>query len=302
MQRFLTWCVGPDSANALSDFSVTDSELQVVQLSTDVLEGVREMPVHLLTKQDPLEEANLSANSIAAASGSGWKGNARLSPMTPRQRSIRDRVQLPFLRRYPVAPGCTLEQSEEFRQRELLRVYQDFVLDLHKGFNMTQLTSNQDYSLIHCQILEDLQTLKVDQGSGCIIEFPLDAVSKVYRIVKSDDKWYNANVQGSMGPTSHTEHIVVVEFRKRKLAFVFAELSSASCFLLCMELLIRRAQEVRLEVNSGKIPSRPKDISPMFSGAYHNGRPGDAVARGDAVQDPNAGASVKPIINASVYA
>eukprot|EP00928_Gymnodinium_smaydae_P015973 TRINITY_DN15948_c0_g1_i2.p1 TRINITY_DN15948_c0_g1~~TRINITY_DN15948_c0_g1_i2.p1 ORF type:complete len:296 (-),score=45.92 TRINITY_DN15948_c0_g1_i2:39-926(-) len=295
MERFLTWCVGPDTAHALSDFAITDSELQVVQLSTDV-DGQREQPVHLLTKQDPLEEVNVPSD------GSGWKGSARMAPMTPRQRTIRDRVQLPYLRRYPLAPGCTQDQSEEARQRELLRVYQDFVLDLHKGFNMTQLTSNQDYSLIHCQILEDLQTLKVDQGSGCIIEFPLDAVSKVYRIVKSDDKWYNANVHGSSGAAAHTEHIVVVEFRKRKLAFVFADLTSASSFLLCMELLIRRAQEVRVEVNNARAPSRRKDISPMFSGA-NVGKSRDAnSARGDASQDLHDGGNVRPVGNADYYA
>merc|ERR1719392_344337 len=141
-----------------------------------------------------------------------------------------------------------MDDPEDVRRAELLRTYQDFVMDLHKGLHMTQLTSSQDYSDIHCQILEDLQTLKVDQGSGCIIEFPLSAVSKVYRIVKNDGKWYSA---GSLtGPTpmpplplSNAEHIVVVEFMRRKLAFVFNEITAAQIFLMCMELLIRRAQE-----------------------------------------------------------
>ena len=31
---------------------------------------------------------------------------------------------------------------------------------------MTQLGSNQDYSVIHCQVMDDMQTLKVDQGNG----------------------------------------------------------------------------------------------------------------------------------------
>merc|ERR1711979_167432 len=104
-------------------------------------------------------------------------------------------------------------------------------------------------------ILGDLQTLKVDQSSGCIIEFPLTAVSKVYRIVKNDDKWYSA---GSLnGPTpmpplplSNAEHIVVVEFMRRKLAFVFNDMKPALNFLMCMELLIRRAQEFRQDVQA----------------------------------------------------
>merc|ERR1712039_984809 len=160
------------------------------------------------------------------------------TPMTPSQKDFRDRIVLPKLRRYPVPPGCSSDDPEEHRLQELLRAYQEFVLDLHKGMHMTQLTSNQDYSDIHCQILEDLQTLKVDQSSGCIIEFPLTAVSKVYRIVKNDDRWCSA---GNAAPLSNAVHIVVVEFMRRKLAFVLHDMTAAQRFLMCIELLIRRA-------------------------------------------------------------
>lgn len=77
-----------------------------------------------------------------------------------------------------------------------------------------------------------------------IIEFPLTGVSKVYRIIRDDEKWYR--VQGTM-PTSPAEHIVVVEFMRRKLAFVFTEAIAALRFLTCMELLIRRAQQQEAE-------------------------------------------------------
>lgn len=248
------------------------SELKVVQLSSDVMEcGIeRPMfhPVHLLTHQDSFD--------MTVTPRSGCKGDRpKTSPITPRQRNFKERIKLPKLRRYPVPPGCSSDDPEEQRREELLRVYQEFVLDLHKGIHMTQLTSNQDYSDIHCQILEDLQTLKVDQGSGCIIEFPLSAVSKVYRIVKNDDKWYSA---GSLtGPTpmpplplSNAEHIVVVEFMRRKLAFVFSDMGAAQRFLMCIELLIRRAQESRSEVDTVGFGKKPKPdgskIAPMFSG------------------------------------
>merc|ERR1740122_111825 len=193
-----------------------------------------------------------------------------------------------MMRRYPVPPSCTADDPEEWRRRELLQIYQEFTLDLHKGIHMTQLTSNQDYSDIHCQILEDLQTLKVDQGSGCIIEFPLTAVSKVYRIVKNDDKWYSA---GSLtGPTpvpplplANAEHIVVVEFMRRKLAFVFNDMAAAQRFLMCMELLIRRAQETRDEDAGGWNSARPKGepsaIAPMFSGYSPQRQPGQLPQR-----------------------
>merc|ERR1719510_2368394 len=201
-------------------------------------------PVHLLTHQDSFDMTMMPHHNSCQST------TVRASPITPRQKSFKDRIRLPKLRRYPLPPTCSPDAPEEARRDELLRVYQEFVLDLHKGLHMTQLTSNQDYSDIHCQILEDLQTLKVDQGSGCIIEFPLSAVSKVYRIVKNDDTWHSAgSLTGPLPipplPLSSAEHIVVIEFMRRKLAFAFSDMAAAQRFLMCIELLIRRVQESR---------------------------------------------------------
>jgi len=177
--------------------------------------------------------------------------------MTPRQRELSSRVQLPDLPSYPAPPGGKTYSSEEERRKDLLETYKQFVVELHTGMYLTQLTSTRDYSDIHCQLMDDLKTLKLDQSNGRIIEFPLNAVSKVYRIVKNDDKWYNA---GSLTtgatpvpplPLSSAEHIVVVEFMRRKLAFVFKDLEASQRFLMCIELLIRRAQ-----IGSGP-PRRP---------------------------------------------
>eukprot|EP00439_Symbiodinium_sp_Y106_P006849 s5681_g1.t1 len=145
-------------------------------------------------------------------------------------------------RGYPVPPNLGPETAEEVRKERLLEMYREFALDLHTGMYLTQLTSNRDYADIHVQLMEDLTTLKLDQSNGRIIEFPLTNVSKVYRIVKNDDKWYAA---GTPLPHSsaNTEQIVVVEFMRRKLAFVFKELQVSQRFLICMELLIRRAQQ-----------------------------------------------------------
>merc|ERR1740138_297245 len=97
-----------------------------------------------------------------------------------------------MLHTYPVPPSCTADDSEEHRKRKLLEMLQEFAIDLHTGMYLTQLTSNRDYSDIHCQLMEDMTTLKLDQSNGRIIEFPLTNVSKVYRIVKEDEKWYAA--------------------------------------------------------------------------------------------------------------
>lgn len=168
--------------------------------------------------------------------------SARGTPVTPRQQHLRDGLELPKLHHYPSPPGVTPEDSEDTKRQKLLEMYQEFVLELFTGMFLTQLTSNRDYSDIHCQLMEDLTTLKLDQSNGRIIEFPLTGVSKVYRIVKNDDKWYSpTSAQGV--PMGVAEHIVVVEFMRRKLAFVFNELQASQRFLTCMELLIRRAQQ-----------------------------------------------------------
>jgi len=193
----------------------------------------------------PLCQRHASARPGEALGTRGAAGSVIVpggKPCTPRQRDLRDGLELPKLHHYPTPPGVGQEDTEEARHEKLHEMYQEFVLELFTGMFLTQLTSNRDYSDIHCQLMEDLTTLKLDQSNGRIIEFPLTGVSKVYRIVKSEDKWYSpASAQGV--PLAVVEHIVVVEFMRRKLAFVFSELIASQRFLTCMELLIRRAQQ-----------------------------------------------------------
>jgi len=202
-------------------------EIQVLNCEREVREK------QVLTKADSFDITFTSRRAIEPCP----------VPITPRQRDLRDKLELPWLQQYPAPPGAP-EEGEELRRKRLLRMYQEFVLELHTGSYFTQLTSSRDYSDIHCQLMEDLQTLKLDQSNGRIIEFPLTSVSKVYRIVKNDDKLYAAATMASLQPAS-LEHIVVVEFMRRKLAFVFTELAASQRFLLCMELLIRQAQQKR---------------------------------------------------------
>lgn len=264
------------------------NEVKVVQLSSDVLEYHVGQPVHLLTQADPFDTTlsprtrfgNVDRSLDGGRCQLGERSSPSPAPLTPRQQGFRDGLQLPQLRRYPMPPHCSADDTEETWHEELLRLYQDFVLDLRKGIYMTQLTPGHRYSSIHCQILEDLATLKVDQGSGSLVEFPLTAVSKVYRVIKNDDKWHNA---GSMtGPTpmpplplSNAEHIVVVEFMRKKLAFVFHNVPTAQRFLMCMELLIRRAQEEKEQVTccaahikcQDGLGPRSGSVTPMFFGS-----------------------------------
>jgi hypothetical protein len=217
-----------------------ETELKVVQLTSDALECHMGMtPVQLLTPADAFDMGQTPRS---------YASFAKTQKSRSGQKLFRESIRLPEMGRYPVPLTCSLEDSEEHRHAELLRIYQDHVMELHHGIPMVQLTPQQHYADVHCQVSEDFQTLKVDQGSGCIIEFPLLAVSKVYRVVKNDDKWYGAG--SLMGPTpmpplplSNAEHIVVMEFMRRKLALIFNEVDGAQTFLMCMDLLVRRAQE-----------------------------------------------------------
>lgn len=235
----LDWMLGCCSCNGWDHGG--QGEFQI-QLSTDL--SANQTQRHLLTQGDSFDITFTprSFGAGAAVSGGGTLSH-RSTPITPRQRDLKDQLELPSLHTYPMPPTSSPEEEEEVRKKKLLEMYQEFALELHTGMYLTQLTSNRDYSDIHCQLMEDMTTLKLDQSNGRIIEFPLTNVSKVYRIVKNDDKWYHAGTPVPGAATANTEQIVVVEFMRRKLAFVFKELQVSQRFLICMELLIRRAQQ-----------------------------------------------------------
>jgi len=157
---------------------------------------------------------------------------SRTPTLTPRQQSLMERLRLPSTARQPV---CASNVAED----ELLQIFQAFVLDLHGGVYMTQVNANDEHSDIHCQLQDDLLTLKVDQRSGCIIEFPLTAVTRIYRIVRDGKSLPSDGLVSS----TMAEHIVVVEFMRRKLVLVFEQQTDAQSFLMCTELLVRFAQE-----------------------------------------------------------
>mmetsp|Transcript_80447 Transcript_80447/g.139619 ORF Transcript_80447/g.139619 Transcript_80447/m.139619 type:complete len:326 (-) Transcript_80447:26-1003(-) len=222
------------------------TESEVINISSDVMDGDMHPPVHLLTSPDPYDVTRTPRHSAAAQRPGERVG------LTPRQLLLKEQIALPVLARYPMPVHCSPDDSEEVRQAELLETYQAFVLDLHKGILITQITSADEYSDIHCQLQEDLATLKVDQGSGCIVEFPLTAVTRLYRIIRNEGKCFGAG--STTGPTPmpplplvNAEHIVVVEFMRRKLVLVFPSAPEAQSFLMCMELLVRAAQQAGVD-------------------------------------------------------
>jgi len=66
----------------------------------------------------------------------------------------------------------------------------------------------------------------------------------VYRLTKVKGKWQPAEKYSSTPVAATSEQILVVVFSKRKLAFVFKDLDSCNRFMLCLELLVWRAQQL----------------------------------------------------------
>jgi len=164
--------------------------------------------------------------------------NARVpKTMTPRQRSVRSQLTLPILNPCPLPPGCSPDEDEETRRRKLLQMYQDFAADLHTGMFLS-LSAGAEKTEIHCQLMDDLHTFKMDPNNGRIIEFPLSKVSKVYRMALHPE----GAAKAKAAPQAGSEHNVVMHFDNRKLAFVFKDGDASQRFLLGMELLIRQSK------------------------------------------------------------
>ncbi|CAJ1413385.1 unnamed protein product [Effrenium voratum] len=143
---------------------------------------------------------------------------------------------------------------------EELQVYQDGIVDLIAGLHLTHVTANQEYADVFCKLMPDLATLQLEHCGDVMAEFPLGGVLKIYRIVKAIDQ---AQAQGlaDRNRTSFpfqmldAEHIVVIQFPRRKLAFVFADPVVAQRFLLTLEVLIGHVQEEH---------AKPKRVQPLF--------------------------------------
>lgn len=190
---------------------------------------------------------------------------AQGSPATPWQREFAERLDLPILREYRVPPSCAKDDPVDVQRAALLDMYQAFAADLHAGMYLTQLTSSREQSEIHVQLMDDMVTLKMDQSNGHILEFPLDKVLKVYRITHDER---------DQGPHDASAHIVVMEFMRRKLAFVFPEEKVTQRFIISLELLIQRAKQ------------HAKVQKPVLTPALPQGKPQQSVLGGLAWPSP----------------
>ena len=146
-----------------SNHTSTVGETKVVHLRSDVPEGHLPKPSHDLGEHDTID---------TTLGPSRNKRAPQPSVMTPRQHCFKEAVQLPKLLRYPSLPkdfmanmaedGSFGSGEREQQEREtLLKMFQDFALDMHRGRYLTQLGSNQDYSVIHCRLAAHQKPLRL---------------------------------------------------------------------------------------------------------------------------------------------
>lgn len=167
-------------------------------------------------------------------------------PRTPRQLLLRDWLELPPLEICPMPPNSGPDDPPEVRTRKLREMYKEFAINLHAGVYMTLLRSASEYSDTHCQLMDDMMTLKLDQRNGRIVEFPLRYATKVYQVTKLGDEWCKDSFSEDDTWSPDSEEVVVIEFLQRKpfnLAFRFLQMYTAQQFQICMGLLVRRAKQ-----------------------------------------------------------
>eukprot|EP00811_Abedinium_folium_P021924 NODE_3114_length_2090_cov_10.816098.p1 GENE.NODE_3114_length_2090_cov_10.816098~~NODE_3114_length_2090_cov_10.816098.p1 ORF type:complete len:532 (-),score=162.01 NODE_3114_length_2090_cov_10.816098:379-1974(-) len=182
--------------------------------------------------------------------------------------SILQRLGLPPLPTYAGPALVNSDVPKDIQQAVVVQMYQDFVVDLHAGLVLTQMTSDHGYCDMHCQLMDDLCTLKFDQRNGRIVEIPLTVVWKLEIVMSHDNQWYRVGRFGPSKPPPLAEYVIIMEFMRQMLVFVFKTFKDARRFMVFLELLIRRANG----------PRKPHDLP--SSGATARGVRGGGGASG----------------------
>lgn len=230
---------------------------QVIDISSDILDENAKFIV-VNEQFDPF----LSSSGISAR-GSDDQKDQFLSPC---QKYLKDQLRLPAMKQYPVPLHCSPDDPEEMRVSELFKLFQTFVLEWHKGLYMIQSCKDMDarYEFIdvHCQLMNDLRTLKVDKGSCRIVEYDLLAVTRMVRdlIPLQRDNCRGGVVQSLPLVCVDTKHIVVLEFAKRSLMLVFSSIAEAQSFMMCMDLLVHFTRQNFNSIGRGSGHQEP-DLS-----------------------------------------
>lgn len=138
----------------------------------------------------------------------------------------------------------TISMDGEDGLQQLTTQYHEFVIELLLGVHMTQVAWNFIRRDVHCQLMDDLQILKVDQYNGLIKEFPLCAVMEVVHLVSHKGQWFSPDLHKRGELPEDVEHVALVDFPTNRLAFSFRDPQAAARFVHFMDSLVWRAQRM----------------------------------------------------------
>lgn len=128
--------------------------------------------------------------------------------------------------------------------QQLTTHFHKCVIELLLGVNMTQVAWNFVCRDVQCQLMDDLQTVKVDQYNGLIKEFPLCAVMEVMHLVMYKGQWFSPDLHTRGELPEDAEHVALVDFPSNRLAFSFQDPQAAARFVQFLDSLVWRAQRM----------------------------------------------------------
>jgi len=181
--------------------------------------------------------------------------------LTPRQKRFHNKVKLPdrLLDECNIPESAVLpkEGTREEKLDELNKIYKKFVLSLNRGIVLKQVITTRSYADIHCQLMDDMINLTINQGSGVLVLISLDSVSGLDFYVQRPSIYAeaatvtrNTSSTNPLVPSlrlNSADYLVIMKFavdgyKERKIVFVFHNERKGTTFKLCMELLVEQTK------------------------------------------------------------
>eukprot|EP00917_Polyrhabdina_sp_WS-2016_P016520 GHVP01035693.1.p1 GENE.GHVP01035693.1~~GHVP01035693.1.p1 ORF type:complete len:244 (+),score=43.90 GHVP01035693.1:120-851(+) len=202
------------------------------------------------------------------------------TPLTPRQRkhlSMSTAFLLESINKIDVPGGGPKNIPVPEKLRILGSLYRRFLVELEPGISMTQIDSSMSYSPLDVKLSHDDTSLILDQHDGRKVEFPLTMIQRILKMARTPHHGQHvltfpvtpdalnidedvttrhqsrSTVPPSPGSTpqpmylsettqlSDPHYVTILEFEKRKLAFVFATQTECDSFEVCIQLLSSQA-------------------------------------------------------------
>jgi len=141
-----------------------------------------------------------------------------------------------------ILENMALPSSLTPKQQSVRNELDALTFNLYTGAYLMQLMADGTFSEMHFQLVDDLKVLKLDQGNGCIVEFPLSLVTRVQEAVQLGGIMYRPGPKLPNCLPPDTLHITTIYFPRHRLVFGFRNGKEGSAFKTCMEFLVKRTK------------------------------------------------------------